>query len=268
MAAVFQHKRSSGFRRRKFVRPRRRRGAILAFLRAVGLALLLVAAPVATAFWFCYSDEFVLREVVAHGTDRVSAGWIEGVVQEFAGTHLLWLSLPEVEARLRRHEWVAAVEVRKELPSTLIVRVEDRQPVALLRRGEDLFYVDSTGRAFAAFVPGEGPADLTLLSSPVDDPATLSYAIELMDRLRAVAPSWSAGLSELELLNRGDVRLYTEVLPFPVLLSDVGFETGVSNLRRYLPEVVREFPSVDSVDLRFAKQMVIRPAALPRSQKG
>jgi len=89
-----------------------------------------------------------------------------------------------------------------------------------------------------------------------------------MDRFQAAAPSWSEGLSELEVLNRRDVRLHTEVVPFSILLSDVGFEAGVRNLRRYLPEIVREFHWVDSIDLRFAKQMVVRPAAQPRSQKG
>jgi len=268
VAAVFQHKRSNGFRRRKFVKPRRRRGVWLGIAKAALLAITMVAVPLGTAVWFCYSDEFELQEVVAYGTDRVSVDWIEEVVEQYAGTHLLWLSLPEVEAHLRQHAWVARVEVRKELPSTLLVRVEQREPVAFLRTDEQLVYVDREGNAFAPFVPGEGPSDLVLLSSQAEEPAELAYAIELIDRLHEIEPAWSAGLSELEVLNRRDVRLHTEVVPFPVLLTDVGFEAGVLNLRRYLPEIGREFPWVGSVDLRFAKQMVIRPAAQPRSQKG
>lgn len=268
MATVFQHKRSDGFRRRKFVKPRRRRGVWLGIVKAALLALALVSVPVGAAAWFCYSDEFELREVVAFGSDRVPESWIEDVVGEYAGSHMLWLSLPDVEASLRQHEWVAGVEVRKELPSTLFVRVEEREPIALLRRGEELIYVDRSGLAFAPFVPGFGPADLVLVSSESDDRAVLLYAVEVMDRFQAAAPSWSEGLSELEVLNRRDVRLHTEVVPFSILLSDVGFEAGVRNLRRYLPEIVREFHWVDSIDLRFAKQMVVRPAAQPRSQKG
>lgn len=268
MAAVFQHKRSSGFRRRKFVKPRRRRGVWLGIAKTALVAGAMVAVPVGAAAWFCYSDEFHLREVVAQGTERVPASWIEEVAGGYIGSHMLWLSLPAVETDLRRHGWVAGVEVRKELPSTLRVRVEERQPVAFLRRSDDLFYVDRAGVAFAPFVPGEGPADLVLISTEIDGSAPLAYAVEVMDRLESVAPSWSAGLSELEVLNRRDVRLHTEVVPFPVLLSDVGFETGVQSLRRYLPEIGREFPWVGSVDLRFANQMVVRPAAQPRSQKG
>ena len=83
--------------------------------------------------------------------------------------------------------------------------------------------------------------------------------------LARLEPEWESGLSEIEIVGETDFRLFASFLPFPVLVSSDRLEEAVRNLRRFVPEVVRRYPKVGVIDLRFSRQIVIQPAVDPRS---
>ncbi len=71
------------------------------------------------------------------------------------GDHLLFLDTRAMEVALRRHPWVAWVEVRRRFPPALDVRVVERRPAALVSLG-DLYLVDDRGEVFKHAAPGDG----------------------------------------------------------------------------------------------------------------
>lgn len=79
------------------------------------------------------SPLFNVRHVRVQGNARLSAGEILGLVGPVRGRNLLTLPLGEVRRNLLSSPWVADVGVERSLPSTLILRVEERRPAAWVR---------------------------------------------------------------------------------------------------------------------------------------
>lgn len=94
---------------------------------AVVLSLLILGA---TAWAVVVkSPVFDVRDVRVVGTARLSPEEIAGLAGVKEGSNLLLLSVEDVAASVRSNPWVADVTVRRDLPSTLVVRVRERAAV-------------------------------------------------------------------------------------------------------------------------------------------
>ncbi len=128
------------------------------------------------------------------------------------GDHVLLADTDLVAAALRRHPWVAAVEVARELPSTLVVRVVERRPAALVDLG-GLYLVDDKGEVFKRAVPGDG----------LDLPVVTGISREAwIERRAEVEPLLSAALA---LLARWAERGLDRTAPVSEIHIDPDFGT-------------------------------------------
>jgi len=252
------------FRRRRFAARRKRPSLWPILLRGFFSALLLVAVPATAAMWMITAPRFGLREVRIASSPHVRRAWVETVVTPFAGHNLLLLPLSDLGGRLQGHPWVERVELRKELPGALEIRLVERRPRALLRQQDELFLIDDRGAVIAPFDSGSEWSDLLLVT--LDDASVdAAEALAVAARLAGIHPAWNQGLSEIEVLGAGDYRLYTAVYPFPVVVSDDALRRQIHKLMQWWPRLSPRVGIPAMVDLRFAKQMIIKTAAGPRS---
>jgi cell division protein FtsQ len=258
------------FRRRGTPPRRRRRNVLLALGKPLAAACAVVALPVGLAAWVLTAPLFRLRDVEVGGIagrvhGRVPAGWVRQALAPLDGENLVRLSLAEAARRVRRNPWVDEVEMTKELPDRLRVKVAERKPVALLIAGGGFVYADSAGRAIA---PVATPADLAearragLLAvsfSAGPHPDGMAAALKVAAELGRVQPTWAAKLARIEVLGEGDFRLQTDALPFPLLVTSEQVGPKVRRLVELLPELSRRYPQIETVDLRFSRRIVVQP---------
>ena len=246
------------YRRRLFVARHRRRSIWLRLAKPLFGALLIVGSPAALMAWVLTSPEFALSEISIETGERVEEAWAQEALGQLVGSSMFELSTPEVEWRLSGHPWIKDVTVRKRLPDQLHVEIEERHPVALLRRDGELEFIDQQGEAFTRFDPLAGPADLLLLSGTVE-PAALLAAMDVAARLNELEPEWGRELSEVEVLNERDFRFYTAALPFPLVVSSDRLEEALPELRSHLRRMHEHLDGVGAIDLRFERFIVIQP---------
>ncbi len=260
------------FRRSGAPPRRRRRNPIVALLRPLAVSLLLVAMPASLVTWVLASSRFDLKEVVvAAGTPRIPAEALRAAVAPFEGGNLVLLPIDSVEKAVRRNPWVDTVEVAKELPDRLRVKVTERTPVALLVKGGGLVYADQKGRPIA---PVEDPEQarktglvVVVFTHPQLSPSDgVGGALEVAGELGRVQPSWAGALSKIEVLGEQDFRLHTGSLRFPLLVTRGQVGPKVKRLIELLPELDRRYPAIQAVDLRFSRRIVVQPAA-PNPQR-
>ena len=277
---------------------RSRRGALGRWLKPLAAALLLAAVPTAAVTWLMTSPRFAVGELAIVTGERVSETWVREALAPVLGENLLRLSLARAERIVRGHPWVRGASLRKDLPARLAVRVAERRAVALLRAGDGLHYLDSEGVRIAPFDPvAERGVDLPLISaglrslasegtdrrparpaSPAasaaeergppagPEPGTsagLRSAVELLSEIDRVEPSWTAGLSEIEVLGGDDFRVHTAALPFPVLVKAGTLNQKARRLEELLPHIVERY-SAAAVDLRFARRIIVKPSVESR----
>ncbi len=238
----------------------RRRSPWLVLGGRFAQALVLVGGPLALGLWLFTSPTFALVRVDLDGNRFVERAWVDRALQPLLGSNLLALPLPQVEELLSTNPWVEGVTVRKRLPNELRISVVERRPVALLRDGLTLTYLDERGQAIATFDPWRGPRDLLLVSVSPATTAEPAGAFEVARELAASAPQWADTLSEVEVLGEGDFRLYLGALAFPLLVRAGTLKDRLAELERLLPELDRRYPKLAFIDLRFDRRIIFQPA--------
>lgn len=97
------------------------------------------------------------------GTEAVDAEEIRVLADIPVGTNIWDIDLDAVRARINRHAWIADADVRRWLPNSLVVAVEEHRPIAALRVGDTPWAVDEHGRLFAP-LPADVAHELTQIS--------------------------------------------------------------------------------------------------------
>jgi hypothetical protein len=237
---------------------------LLAVTGSVGLALLLSRVPEALA----HVERFHVRAVELEGTRYLELDDAVAHIGVAPGLSV-WDDLEPVEARLRTHPLVLEARVRRRLPSTLVLEVRERTPVALLPTPV-LVPVDPEGHRLP-IDPGRHALDLPLLQPRVEGgrseegagelltPAELRTLAEEVARLHLLEPALLAALSDAALDRWGDVVLRlgeprVEIRYRPPL-SPARLREGL----QVLGDALDRSPNrVRGVDLRFEDQVVVR----------
>jgi cell division protein FtsQ len=153
-------------RRRRHERTARPTGAALTHVpRLIAAVAALAALGIGGArldAWARQSPRFALRSVQVSGGQRATETELLTLGGVQKGANLWALDTAEVAKGMAGHPWVRAVDVRRALPDSLLVRVEEHTPAALAVLG-DLYVVDPEGVPFKR-VSGADALDLPLIT--------------------------------------------------------------------------------------------------------
>ena len=151
--------------------------------------------------------------------------------------------------RLRKHPQIREVEIDRRLPATLIVRVRENMPVALIPVPKGFVVVDGQGRQLP-IDPSATALDLPILGAR---DTTLS---RLLAELRAGYPSLFARVSEIRREGRNElvVRLADARVR---ALSDVTADR-LAEVTPVEADLARRHLRVAELDLRYRDQVIAR----------
>ncbi|WP_254149108.1 FtsQ-type POTRA domain-containing protein, partial [Clavibacter michiganensis] len=124
--------------RRFTQRARRRRAGLLGALGAVLTLAIVVGIAV-------YSPLLALRTVEVEGADRVSPSSIQAALSDQVGTPLPLVDLDRVGDELRAFPLIRSYSTESRPPSTLVIRIVERTPVAVIQSGAGFDLVDPAG---------------------------------------------------------------------------------------------------------------------------
>jgi cell division protein FtsQ len=175
-------------------RRRRARAVFQVLLRAVRLGclgFLLTAGGLAAARaagWIEAHPYFAVREIDVETKGRVDAQTLLSWAGLAPGMSIWEAGEAAAEARLLAHPRIRAASVERRFPGQVIVRVEERTPVAILFADEQLL-VARDGVAFPP-VAGESTRDLPYVTGLAgEDPTSAPVAARLREAAR-VATAW------------------------------------------------------------------------------
>ena len=226
--------------------PRQRRWGRLA-----ALVVLLLAA--ATSPWWGRAALsrlafFRVRRVEIEGARFLSPS---EVAQRLAvdTTGSVWQPLEPLARRVATHPMVQDVNVRRRLPGTLVVRVTEKVPIALVAsRGGFLAY-DAAG-ASLPIDPSRVPVDLPILAGR---DTTL---LRLLGEVREQQPALYARVSEVRRAARRELVVRLATVPVRAM-ADV----RADRLADILPveqDLARRQARVVELDLRYREQVIAR----------
>jgi cell division septal protein FtsQ len=127
---------------------------LVRFAKVAAIALLVCGAGIVAAVklvpWVNRSPLFTVKTIVVDGCLRVDKA--EAVRQSgiASGMRMTQLKPAAVKKALERMAWVRRAHVARRFPSTVAIRIEERQPIALVNCGR-VRYLDADGMLLPLF---------------------------------------------------------------------------------------------------------------------
>jgi len=214
---------------------------------ALGLAILLVASPWWGRVALSELAFFRLRKIEIEGLRYLAPADVAARMRVDT-TQSIWIDLDPVGKRIRAHPQVADVRLRRRLPGTLVVRVTEHTPVAVVATRAGFEVLDARGVVLPVD-PSRVPVNLPVLVQR--DTALL----RLLAGVRAGQPALFERISEARRTGN-EVRL---VLAATTVLAMA--DVTVQRLADILP-VERDLAGKQlraaELDLRYREQVIAR----------
>jgi cell division septal protein FtsQ len=223
------------------------------------------------------SPFFDLSEIVVQGTCLVDEGEISAFLRPLIGRSVFSLNLWLVARTVETHPVVKRTTVRRLLPHSVAVTIEERQPLALLVLDERPYGIDEEGVLLPPFEPSVQP-NLPLLSgwqaNPADGPPrigeslsseSIAAAIRFLKEVEAFDPLMVFEISEVRMDESASVTFYLAEQGIKVVVGKGDFPEKIAGLKAVLSELGANLGAVRYIDLRFQGQVVVgqRPARTP-----
>lgn len=227
-------------------RPRWRRAVRRALFLVAGAALL--TSPVWGRAALQRIPFFRVRTVEIEGLRYLDPS----VVAERLAVDTLdsvWEDADRLAARVMGHPQVARVEVDRRLPATLVVRVTENLPVALVRSAE----------GFRAFDAAARPLPIDPSRTPVDAPILArrdTALLRLLGELRAQAPALYGRISDVRRAGAAELVVRLPALPVRAM-ADVSADR-LADVLLVEADLARRGTRARELDLRYRDQVVAR----------
>ncbi len=228
------------------------------------------------AAYLLYSPGVALvsaAQIDIEGNRFVPADAIDEKFSADLGRSVMRVPLSERRASIESLPWVEEAQVQRVLPNRIRVGITERAPVAFLRAGGDLSLVDAHGVILDR--PAEGEFHFPVVggfgeSLPRDSrEMRMNLYVRFMKDIEQAQPGAADHVSEVDLSDATDLRATLTGMgvqagsasPVLVHFGDSDFGNRYHLLAENIDQWRASAGSVDSVDLRFARQVVVNPEA-------
>ena len=262
----------------------KRRHRVWSFLKIIGAGCLI--GVMSSAFTFCYDfltqcDYFDAREINIEGESKLTEDQIVQQANVELGKNILSLNLSVIRRRLLTFQWIADAEVRRELPSTIHIRIKEQNAVAVLDLGRE-YLMNESGEVFKILEP----SDDKLIAGGVVFIRGLDYS-DISDPGEPKSPTFAAVMDVLQVgyQNNGGVTSIKRVdvdreIGLTLHLSDritkvnIGYNDyplkyqKLKNILLHLDQQPEEM-EIGVIDLKNLDRIVVKPniTQQPTNQK-
>jgi cell division septal protein FtsQ len=261
------------------VKPPRRR-------RAFGARLRLVARVLGTLTFFGGGTYVLARQVaqaqslrveriVVRGNERLPTREVLGLLRGLRGQHVLSVDLERWRGRVMDSPWVEHAALRRVLPSTIEIWVDEREPMAIGRIGADLYLIDPLGRIIDEYGPDYVQFDLPIVDgltskpatgAPLVDEARAALAYRAIEGLRRQQPLFRR-VSQIDVANERDAVVMLQGDTAAVHLGDDQFAERLQTYVDMLSALREQVPDIEYVDVRFDNRIYVRPVGSSRRRE-
>lgn len=201
------------------------------------------------------------------GLENVSKSQVMEVMGGDIGRNIFFIPLSQRKTELERISWVESASVMRFVPNRLRVEIHERNPVAFARVGSKILLVDAAGSLMDLPTAGKNKHSFpVILGMNLGEPlstrsARMKIYNQLVGELDSDGAHYSQELNEVDLSDPDDVKV-TANSPHGEVLVHLGSSNYLYRYKKYVTHVQewrQQFDKLDSVDLRYDRQIIVNP---------
>lgn len=232
---------------------------------ASGSGCLLVSGALLTVQMLLESGYFEVRQIRVEQQVRVTEGEILEASDIKLGDSMFDLELYMIGRKIEEHPWIAKAFVERAFPDQVVIRVEERQPRAIIDL-DYLYYVDKSGVVFKMLEAGDeldypvitGINRQYLLDNPDQTQDCLNLALRLMDELESRTLFNLDDVSEIHYEEQEGLILHTLIGGVPVRMGTQGFDGKLDRLESIYDDLEPRLLALKYIDLNVADRVIVK----------
>ncbi len=238
----------------------------LLYVTAVAVSLVLIVAGGGLMAKLLFDSKyFKVNEVRVENASRVAEEEIAALSDVRLGHNIFELDLTRIGRKIEENPWVRRAEVRRLFPRTVVIKVEERHPKAVINL-DYLYYVDGDGEIFKVLEVNDsldfpvitGLERKDLLERPDEAQARLREMVELVGELAGRRIFGLEDVSEIHLDQTGEIVLYTCAGGVPVRMGDGSYGAKLDRLERIYKELEPRLRALKYIDLNVMDRIVVK----------
>jgi cell division septal protein FtsQ len=246
-------------------------------------AIFMIVLFMLSVFLYAYtSEKFNLHTVEVYGCQELDPGHIEDVVRQEFPVNVLRIDLQQLKDRLENETWAKRVEIRRVLPSGIVISVQERKPAVLIEINKELMIADRDGILLGRYNPEKGKLETPLFKGVLgknaesyrlyqeENSARIKQGLKMLSEIEAQSPEDTKKISEVDLSSRKDLRF---MLTDDIAEVHIGnknywkrFHSLMENMNKY-SELKEQYGGIESIDLRFDDQIIWRPMRINKNNE-
>jgi cell division protein FtsQ len=244
------------FLKRQDVRRRRQWGRKLKQVERALLSMLVVVVGLAVLYGLYrlvfMGFAFGVKRIEVEGNWRMlEASEVARRSGIEAGDNLFWISVEDIHERLSEEPWIKGVAVRRRLPSTLCIYVEEYEPEAIVA-SNDFYFVDEDGKIIKRVESGEGKdypvmSGLSVTSDGRISDGDSERLTDMLAILRIFDTSLFGRNEGVAEINYDEVRGYSIVTrqnPMRILIGEGDAEGRIMQIGRMMKAITAGKPPI------------------------
>lgn len=232
-------------------RVRRVAFSAFAFLKVVLGVAAVVGASVGVAWgakqYMLTSPRFSIKSVAVEGNERLSPEDVARSAGIALGDNVFALDLDDARRKIEGDPWVKSATVGRKLPGSVVVKVVEHEPAAVVAIGDRLFLASRGGEVFKE-VSAEDPVDLPVITGLEPDVVVadregtekrIVRALDLLDEAAKAAFTARYPVQEVHLEKDGSLSVVVGRQAIVVALGHAPFKGKLEQADRVFLELSR-----------------------------
>src|SRR6059058_2963291 len=240
-----------------------------------GFAVIVAAAlaAIAVSAFYRYGEHswrFRLNsseDIEMSGLTNVTHAQIMEVMGGDIGRNIFYIPLDQRQKQLEQILWVETASVMRFTPNRIRIQIHERTPAAFARVGSKIMLVDAGGVLMELSTRKRYSFPVVIGMSSGEPLSTRAPRMKIYNQLIAALDStgarYSQDLSEVDVSDPEDVKVVTND-PDGAVLVHLGSTNYLDRFKIYvthLREWRQQFQKLESVDLRYDRQIIVNPDA-------
>lgn len=176
------------------------------------------------------------------------------------------VNLPDLYQQIRPDGWIRNLSIRRVMPSTLEIQIEERVPLGILR-ADRLFLVDGEGVLITAIGNKKDWKGLPLIKGldlkgaeagcKPDSPG-LESALNALVLMQEMKAPWLAKFSEITVKNPENIVLSSQGKGCEIRLGNRNLQENLRYLKAAWSTIQARVSGIQYIDLRYKNQLVVK----------
>ncbi len=206
---------------------------------------------------------FDIKRIDISGIERVKRDEVMNLSGIGMNENIFTVDIDRAVRRLREHPWIKEVRIARRLPDRIVVEIEEREPISLIRLDGELYVMDRTGVVFKRYSTDDG-LDLPIVTGLVPgemggrEPEVEERLLYLMEFLANRRGFNLEKVSEIHVDGTQGFSIYTLEGGIRLNIGMGDFERKIAHFERLVRFRKGNLSGIEAVDLNDERGVVVR----------